>query len=44
MDLADAHVAALKYMINNPPGYHVFNVGAGHGVSVFELIRAFERV
>lgn len=43
MDLADAHVAALRYMTNTPPGYHVFNVGTGYGVSVFELIRAFEK-
>jgi hypothetical protein len=28
----------------NPPGYHVFNIGTGEGVSVFELIRAFEKV
>ena len=31
-------------MSDNPPGYQVFNIGTGSGVSVFELIRAFERV
>jgi UDP-glucose 4-epimerase len=31
-------------MARHPPGYHVFNVGTGIGVSVFEMIRAFEKV
>jgi UDP-glucose 4-epimerase len=46
MDLAEAHVAALKHLLKLPdaPQYDVVNVGTGSGVSVFELIRAFERV
>ena len=46
MDLAEAHVAAMKYLINNavPTIYDVFNVGTGHGNSVLELIKMFEAV
>jgi UDP-glucose 4-epimerase len=46
MDLAEAHVAAMKYLINNaaPTIYDVFNVGTGHGNSVLELIKMFEDV
>lgn len=46
MDLAEAHVAALKYLINNtaPTIYDVFNVGTGHGNSVLEIIKTFEEV
>lgn len=44
MDLAEAHVAALKFLINNekPTVYDVFNVGTGRGASVLELIKTFE--
>ena len=46
MDLAAAHVAALKYLIGNPENslYDVFNVGTGNGNSVLELIKTFEAV
>ncbi|HRI60054.1 MAG TPA: UDP-glucose 4-epimerase GalE [Saprospiraceae bacterium] len=46
MDLAEAHVAALKYLLNNtaPTIYDVFNVGTGHGNSVLEIIKTFEEV
>ena len=40
-DLADGHVAAL----NKPgQGLSVFNLGTGQGTSVFQLLKAFERV
>ncbi len=43
VDLAKAHVAALKKLESNTGGkYDVFNVGTGKGSSVFEVIRAFE--
>ncbi len=42
-DLARAHVAALQYMINNPISVDVFNLGTGRGVSVMQMIDAFER-
>src|SRR5690606_37619693 len=43
MDLAEAHVAALKYLINSqlPTIYEVYNVGTGHGNSVMEIIQLF---
>lgn len=45
VDLAKAHVAALKYMENNDDfgGYDVFNIGTGKGTSVLEVIHAFEK-
>jgi UDP-glucose 4-epimerase len=45
VDLAKAHVAALKLMENNNfSGYDVFNIGTGTGTSVLEAIKTFERV
>jgi UDP-arabinose 4-epimerase len=41
-DLADAHVAALKYLLENNPS-DVFNLGTGKGHSVKEVIAAIER-
>lgn len=43
VDLAEAHVAALRHQRQRPPGsLEVFNVGTGRGYSVMEMIRAFE--
>ena len=46
MDLAEAHVSALRFLQQPGPGssYEVFNVGTGQGSSVLELIRTFEDV
>lgn len=43
MDLADAHIAALHYVEKTTEGPDTFNIGIGNGVSVLELIAAFER-
>tara|TARA_Y100000813_G_scaffold186411_1_gene158984 strand:+ start:346 stop:1338 length:993 start_codon:yes stop_codon:yes gene_type:complete len=43
VDLANAHVKALNYLINNRKK-SVFNIGTGKGVSVLEAIRIFEMV
>jgi UDP-glucose 4-epimerase len=44
VDLAKAHVAALKLMSSNDfEGYDVFNIGTGNGNSVLEIIAAFEQ-
>ncbi len=45
VDLAKAHVAALKYMETDADfnGYDVFNIGTGKGSSVLEVIHAFEK-
>ncbi len=42
-DLAKGHIAALDYAREHK-GSEVFNLGTGRGVSVLELIRAFEEV
>lgn len=46
VDLARAHVAAIRRMIGNRSAepYEVFNVGTGRGVSVLELVHRFEEV
>ena len=45
MDLAQAHIDSLAYLISSEKGiYETFNVGTGHGVSVLELIKTFEKV
>ncbi|HWA23490.1 MAG TPA: UDP-glucose 4-epimerase GalE [Caulobacterales bacterium] len=43
LDLADAHVRALRKLIDGDPG-DAFNLGTGHGVTVKELLAAIERV
>ncbi len=45
MDLARAHVVAVGRMLQgkSKTPFEYFNVGTGHGVSVLELIAAFER-
>lgn len=46
VDLAKAHIAALKRLINkkNKKSFEYFNVGTGKGSSVLEVINAFEKV
>jgi UDP-glucose 4-epimerase len=46
VDLADAHVTALKRIINekNEGNFEVFNIGTGQGSTVLEVINAFEKV
>ncbi|MGG5507150.1 MULTISPECIES: UDP-glucose 4-epimerase GalE [unclassified Myroides] len=45
-DLADAHVRAMEYLIQekNTAQVEAFNVGNGQGYSVLELVHSFERV
>jgi UDP-glucose 4-epimerase len=42
VDLADGHLAALKYG-HGRAGLHVFNLGTGRGHSVLEMLAAFGR-
>lgn len=44
VDLAKAHVAALKKLINDPAEtvIDIFNLGTGKGSSVLEVVHAFE--
>ena len=46
VDLAEAHVLALQRLLKreNPANFEVFNLGAGRGSSVLEVIQSFERV
>ncbi|MEH3103539.1 MAG: UDP-glucose 4-epimerase GalE [Sphingomonas phyllosphaerae] len=43
-DLAEAHVAALKLLIDQPGDSHVLNCGYGRGFSVLEVLDAVDRV
>ena len=43
VDLARGHVKAIEYMATHR-GENVFNLGTGHGYSVLDMVRAFERV
>jgi UDP-glucose 4-epimerase len=44
VDLAKAHVAAIRRMLERKlkSKFEVFNLGTGRGLSVFEIIKAFE--
>lgn len=42
MDLADGHVAALNG-VGSKAGLHTYNLGAGKGYSVLEMVKAFEK-
>jgi len=46
VDLAKAHVVALRRLIenNNNTNFESFNVGTGVGSSVLEVVKSFERV
>ena len=43
VDLAKGHLAALKYA-DGHKGCEVFNLGTGHGYSVLDLVKTFEKV
>ncbi len=42
MDLADGHIQALD-RLNTRPGLVTYNLGSGHGYSVMDVIKAFEK-
>lgn len=42
MDLAEGHVRALEKM-DGAKGVFIYNLGTGHGVSVLQMVHAFER-
>ncbi len=46
LDLAEAHVAALQFLLKKDIDnyYDVFNIGTGEGVSVMQLVKTFEQV
>jgi UDP-glucose 4-epimerase len=46
MDLAEAHVAALRFLLEGQADqrYETFNLGTGSGASVLDMVQAFEEV
>ena len=42
MDLAEGHQETLNFLLNNK-GYYKLNLGTGHGNSVLDLIKCFEK-
>ncbi|MBA3828140.1 MAG: UDP-glucose 4-epimerase GalE [Taibaiella sp.] len=46
MDIANAHTKALQYTMSgkNKNPHEIFNLGTGNGVTVLEMIAAFEKV
>ena len=44
MDLADAHICALNYLLDNKSQILTLNIGTGIGTSVLELVEAFQEV
>lgn len=42
MDLADGHIAAMK-TLHNKAGVHIYNLGAGVGHSVLDVVHAFSK-
>lgn len=43
-DLADGHIAALHTITKRKQPVSIWNLGTGHGFSVMEILRTFERV
>ncbi len=45
MDVVDAHIIALERLLsnNNEKNYEYYNIGIGRGVSVLEMLHAFEK-
>ncbi len=44
VDLAKGHVSSLKKLEDSGRGLFIYNLGAGRGVSVLELVKTFEKV
>jgi UDP-glucose 4-epimerase len=44
VDLAKAHVAALRKLESGASGYHVYNIGTGKPTSVLQLIETFQSI
>ena len=44
MDLAEAHIATLDYLLSNDPNFLTLNIGTGSGTSVLEIINKFKDI
>ena len=43
VDLAKAHIKGLEKIEHDKKGMHIYNLGTGKGVSVLEMVEAFEK-
>ena len=43
VDLARGHVKAVEHMLTTEPGCRAYNLGAGQGYSVLDVVKAFEQ-
>lgn len=45
-DIANAHVKAVQFLVNhkNTESCSIFNLGSGNGISVLEMLHAFEKI
>ncbi len=43
VDLAKAHIKGLEKLEHDKKGMHIYNLGTGKGVSVLEMVEAFEK-
>ena len=43
VDLAQGHVKAVEKLLKSEAGHQIYNLGAGKGYSVLEMIKAFEK-
>ena len=44
MDLAEAHIATLDFLIKNKPQYISINIGTGKGNSILKVIKTFQEI
>lgn len=43
VDLAKGHIKALKKLEKEQEGLYIYNLGTGHGVSVLDMVKGFEK-
>ena len=43
-DLADAHIAAMNFIVNSDSGFTAINIGTGIGASVYEVLNMIQDV
>ena len=43
-DVADAHIAAMKFVEESDPGFTAINIGTGSGTSVYEVLEMIQDV
>ena len=43
VDLAKGHIKALEKLEKEQEGLYIYNLGTGHGVSVLDMVKGFEK-